>query len=247
MTPAGQDSDRVQALAAAAVAPYGMLVDGVEVVSAGTRRIVRITLDRDLATLPPDDHVSPVPPLDLDAVADASRAVDKAFERESTALFGDRPYLLEVGSAGAERRLTLPRHYRANVGRLAYLTLTDGSALLARIVAAGPDEVTVRPDPEAGDGPRGGSAGGPGGGRRGAGKGGRLTQPAAGVPLPDRVLPYGAVASARTRVEFAPTWQEPADPPPGDEPALDGLAETGAIDESVGAPDEFTGAADPRE
>lgn len=247
MTPAGQDADRVQSLAADAVAPHGMLVDGVEVVAAGARRIVRITLDRDLAQLPPGDDASPVPPLDLDAVADASRAVDEALEGEATALFGDRPYLLEVGSAGAERRLTLPRHYRANVGRLADLTLADGATLVVRIVAAGPDVVTVRPDPDAAAGPDGGGGAARGGGR-GGGKSRRGKQPAAaGPPQPDRVLAYGDIARARTRVEFGRAWDEPVDPLPGEHAASGGLGtfdDLLDIDESGGGPDEFEDAAD---
>lgn len=246
MTTAGQDTDRVQALAAGAVAPYGMLVDGVEVVAAGSRRIVRITLDRDLTQLTPDDHASPVPPLDLDGVADASRAVDEALEREATALFGDRPYLLEVGSAGAERRLTLPRHYRANVGRLADLTLADGSSLVARIVAAGPDGVTVRPDPDAtggpGDGKGGARSGAQGGAKGRRGKQAASAVPEHAVPPADRVLGYGEVSRARTRVEFGRAWDEPFDPPGGDDAASGGRQEFDdilEIDQSGGDPNEF--------
>ena len=142
----GVTADRVQTIAAAAVTPYQMLVDAVGIVAAGSRRIVRIALDRDLAYLSEHDHTSLVPPLDLDGVADASRAIDEALEGQATALFGDRPYLLEVGSAGAERQLTLPRHFRLNVGRLADVTLFDAGTLVARIVAAGPDQLTLRPD-----------------------------------------------------------------------------------------------------
>lgn len=222
----GAPTDRVQALAAAAVAPYGMLVDRVDIVPAGSRRIVRITLDPDLADLPADDHTSPVPPLDLDAVTDASRAVDEVLEREATVLFGDRPYLLEVGSSGAERRLTLARHYRANVGRLADVRLADGSALVARIVAAGPQTVTLRPEP--GADAAGGRGGDGRGDRRGAGRGHRAGKgaPRGPVPVPpDRTLGYADIDHARTQVEFGRAWDEPLDRPPDVEDAPAGLDE----------------------
>ncbi len=216
MTPAGSGpaasggvtADRVQMIAAAAVTPYQMLVDAVGIVAAGSRRIVRIALDRDLAYLSEHDHTSLVPPLDLDGVADASRAIDEALEGQATALFGDRPYLLEVGSAGAERQLTLPRHFRLNVGRLADVTLVDAGTLVARIVAAGPDQLTLRPEAEgrSGRGRKGGAA-------NRARSGAQSSQPA------DLVVGYPDLQQARIRVEFGRAWDEPLEPSVVDEDA----------------------------
>lgn len=205
---AGSSAEKVREIAAGAVAPYGLLVDDVAVVAAGARRIVRLSLDRDVSTLPAEDHTSVVPPVDLDEVADASRSVDQALEAHATALFGNAPYLLEIGSAGAERRLSLPRHFRVNVGRLVELHLVEGRQVVGRIVAATPEHVTVRPqaDPEA--------AGKPGkprksgkrskhGGSRGAARdahGGPAT--GTGVAGPEVVLGYGDIARARVRIEF---------------------------------------------
>ncbi len=63
---------------------------------------------------------------------------------------GGTPYTLEVSSPGVERPLTLPRHFRRNVGRLVDLRTTGGASLRCRITAATPDRVTV----QTGHGPR---------------------------------------------------------------------------------------------
>ena len=60
------------------------------------------------------------------------------------------PYTLEVSSPGVDRALTLPRHFRRNVGRLVDLRTTAGASLRCRITAATPDSVTV----QTGHGPR---------------------------------------------------------------------------------------------
>ena len=62
--------------------------------------------------------------IDLDAVADVSRAVsaalDAAEETGGDIVAGE--YQLEVSSPGVDRPLTLPRHWRRNVGRLVKVT-----------------------------------------------------------------------------------------------------------------------------
>ncbi|MBK8437040.1 MAG: hypothetical protein IPL37_11110 [Austwickia sp.] len=190
---------RVEVIAQAAVTSYGLVIDSVLVVPAGSRRIVRIAVDPDLSSLDPQDYSTPVPPVDLDSVAEASRAIDAALEEEATAIFGDRPYLLEIGSAGAERRLSLPRHYRANVGRLAEFTVTDAPALVGRIVAATPTQVTVRVEETT------------------AGPGARLKGPrASATPAQDRVLALAEIEHARVRVEFGRAWDEPFETPEDD-------------------------------
>ena len=59
-------------------------------------------------------------------------------------MLGEAPYVLEVTSPGVSRPLTLPRHFRRNVGRLVALTLTGGGQAEGRLVAADPDGVRVR-------------------------------------------------------------------------------------------------------
>ena len=45
------------------------------VTTAGTRRVLRVLVDRDVSRLDPSDSSSAVPPLSLDDVADATRVV----------------------------------------------------------------------------------------------------------------------------------------------------------------------------
>ncbi|WP_197674759.1 ribosome maturation factor RimP [Pedococcus dokdonensis] len=117
----------------------GLLVEDVAVTPAGKRRLVRIWIDRVL-----DDAAATTaatPPLTLDEVADATRAVSDALD-ESGAM-GEQPYTLEVGSPGIDRPLTEPRHFRRNVSRLVTLTPVDGPAVTGRITAADDSRVTL--------------------------------------------------------------------------------------------------------
>jgi ribosome maturation factor RimP len=124
----------------------GLMLEDVAVTPAGKRRLVRIWLDRDFAGLDPDDESSVVDPLSLDEVADATRIIGAGLDASDA--LGETPYVLEVGSAGVDRPLTLPRHFRRNVTRLVEIWLneagTDADALTGRLVAAGPSHVTVQ-------------------------------------------------------------------------------------------------------
>lgn len=117
----------------------GLLVEDVAVTPAGKRRLVRIWIDRVLEDA--GDTTSVTPPLTLDEVADATRAVSEALDE--TGAMGEQPYTLEVGSPGVDRPLTEPRHFRRNVSRLVTLTLVEGEPLTARITAAGDAGVTL--------------------------------------------------------------------------------------------------------
>ena len=83
---------------------------------AGKRRVVRVVVDKDGGST-------------LDDIAEVSRAVsdllDEAEDQEPELLGG--AYVLEVSSPGVDRRLTLPRHWRRNAGRLVEATLADGA------------------------------------------------------------------------------------------------------------------------
>jgi ribosome maturation factor RimP len=85
------------------VVAAGYDLEEVSTTRAGRRSVVRIVVDRDGG-------------VDLDAVADVSRAVSEALD--ATDSFGDQPYVLEVTSPGVDRPLTEPRHWRRNVGRM---------------------------------------------------------------------------------------------------------------------------------
>lgn len=85
----------------------------------GRRKLVKIVVDG-------DDGVT------LDAVADVSRAVDDAIE--ASGLLGSADWTLEVTSPGIDRPLTLPRHWRRNIGRIVLAHLTDGREATGRIM-----------------------------------------------------------------------------------------------------------------
>ena len=122
----------------------GLMIEDVAVTPVGKRRLVRIWLDRDLAGLDPDDESSVIEPLTLDEVADAARIISAGLDASDA--LGEGPYVLEVGSAGVDRPLTEPRHFRRNVTRLVEVKRmggSDGGALTGRLVAAGPTEATL--------------------------------------------------------------------------------------------------------
>jgi len=126
------------------VGELGLVVEELAVTPAGKRRLVRIWLDRDLSGLEPGDDSSVIVPLSLDEVADATRVISAALDASDA--LGESPYVLEVGSAGVDRPLTEPRHFRRNVTRLVEIRRLEdsgGGSLTGRLVAAGPTGVTL--------------------------------------------------------------------------------------------------------
>jgi ribosome maturation factor RimP len=121
----------VRAVVEPAVTSLGLDLEDLDVQAAGRRRRVCVVVDRDGG-------------IDLDGIAEVSRAVSEALD--SSDAMGDDPYTLEVTSPGVDRPLTLPRHWRRNVGRRVKLHAADGSILEGRIRAADDDAVTVAVD-----------------------------------------------------------------------------------------------------
>ncbi|MEH0840837.1 ribosome maturation factor RimP [Micromonospora sp. CPCC 205711] len=99
----------------------GYDLEDLSVSRAGRRHVVRVIVDADGG-------------INLDAVADVSRAVSAALDAAEEA-GGDLvagEYQLEVSSPGVDRPLTLPRHWRRNVGRLVKVTVRGGAGLPAQ-------------------------------------------------------------------------------------------------------------------
>ena len=119
-TPAGQ-RERLSAVLEPVVSAAGYDLETVSVAQAGRRSVVRVVVDA-------DEGIS------LDAVAEVSRLVSEALDADD-AVLGSAPYTLEVTSPGVERPLTLPRHWRRNVGRLVSVRHGD-TPLTGRITAA---------------------------------------------------------------------------------------------------------------
>jgi ribosome maturation factor RimP len=88
-----------------------MDLEGIRVTTAGRRRVLRVVVDA-------DGGVS------LDDIALASRELSSRLD--GAAEMGEAPYTLEVSSPGVDRPLTLPRHWRRNVGRLVVTSASDG-------------------------------------------------------------------------------------------------------------------------
>ena len=119
----------------------GLVIEDVTVTPVGKRRLLRAWLDRDLSGLDADDESSPINPLSLDEVAEATRAISAALDASEA--MGEAPYVLEVGSPGVDRPLTAPRHFRHNVTRLVEISRHAGDVLIGRLVGAGPTHVSV--------------------------------------------------------------------------------------------------------
>jgi ribosome maturation factor RimP len=85
------------------VTAAGYDLEDLVVKAAGRRSVVQVLVDRDGG-------------IDLDEVADVSRAVSDALDAADA--FGESAYTLEVSSPGVDRPLTEPRHWRRNIGRL---------------------------------------------------------------------------------------------------------------------------------
>ncbi|MEP6649304.1 MAG: ribosome maturation factor RimP [Lapillicoccus sp.] len=134
-------ADDIAAVLAGPLTPLLLVPVEATVTTAGTRRVLRVLVDRDVGVLDPSDASSAVAPLSLDEVADATRAVGDALDRLD--LMGERPYTLEVSSPGVGRPLSGYAALRRNVGRLVSLTVDDSAAVTGRVLSVTPDEVVV--------------------------------------------------------------------------------------------------------
>jgi ribosome maturation factor RimP len=115
---------RLRSVVEPVVASAGYELETLSLKRVGRRHHVRVIVDG-------DDGVN------LDTVADLSRSISEALD-EAEETGGDLvagEYELEVSSPGVDRPLTLPRHWRRNVGRLVKVTAADRS-VLGRISAA---------------------------------------------------------------------------------------------------------------
>ena len=102
------------------IAGLGFDLEELRVTRVGRRTLVKVVVDADGG-------------LELDDVADVSRAVDAHLDADDPF---SGPFVLEVSSPGVDRPLTEPRHWRRNVGRLVAGRPATARRLTARIVAA---------------------------------------------------------------------------------------------------------------
>ncbi len=105
------------------ISGLGFELEDVHVTRVGRRTLVKIIVDSERG-------------LELDDVADVSRAVDADLDADDPF---SGPFVLEVSSPGVDRPLTEPRHWRRNVTRLVEVELLDreqDQKVTARVVAA---------------------------------------------------------------------------------------------------------------
>lgn len=127
-----QPQEALLELLAQPLASRGLDLEGVEVSTAGRRRLVRVMVDMDGGVT-------------LDEIAEATRLVNAELDQRDDVV-GGGPYTLEVTSPGVDRPLTLPRHWSRNVDRLVVVTPHEGAAFTGRITAAGESSATVDVD-----------------------------------------------------------------------------------------------------
>jgi ribosome maturation factor RimP len=122
---------RVIAVIEPVVAAAGFDLEDVSLSRAGRRHVVRVLVDADGG-------------INLDGVAVVSRAISTALDaaEESGAEILAGEYQLEVSSPGVDRPLTLPRHWRRNVGRLVAVTAA-GKSVTGRLTAADGDGIVL--------------------------------------------------------------------------------------------------------
>ena len=120
--PAPASAQRIRETIEPVVTAAGLWLEDVELGREGGRAVVRVVLDA------PEDVEEQV---DLDGVADVSRAVSAALDDLDG--LPDR-YTLEVSSRGATAPLVARRHYARAIGRLVVLQLADGGSLTGRVV-----------------------------------------------------------------------------------------------------------------
>lgn len=101
---------------------FGLELDDLEMIPAGKRTLLRVTVD--------GDGPKGRGPL-LDDIAAATRAISDALD--ASPVTGDRPYTLEVTSRGVSKPLSKPAQWRRNAGRLVAASLTDGRQVSGRI------------------------------------------------------------------------------------------------------------------
>lgn len=176
MTDSTTGSPRAHALephAREIAAAHGLVVESISVRPQQGGLTAEVIVDL------PDDQIGSA---DLDTITDVSRELSARIDADDS-LLGPGPSVLDVGTPGAERRLTELRHWKRARTRLVLARLADGPELRVRVREAR-DDGTLRLVPE----------------RDVDDRGRRIALPKG---TPDVLeLPWTDVASARVLIEF---------------------------------------------
>lgn len=122
------DRRKLRALLEPVVERSGAELEDLTEQRAGSRRLVRVVVDR-------DGGVS------LDDIAEVTRSVSEALDAYDG--MGNAAYVLEVTSPGVDRPLTTPRHWQRATERLVKATLVAGGEVVGRVTAADDENVTL--------------------------------------------------------------------------------------------------------
>ncbi|GAB2501470.1 ribosome maturation factor [Promicromonospora xylanilytica] len=116
-----QQADAVREVVGPVVEAAGLHLEDVDVTRAGSKSVVRITVDL------PDDAVGS---LDSDALGDVARAISAALDVDDVVAGA---YTLETSTPGTSRPLTEVRHFKRARTRLVTLKMMDGSRVEGRL------------------------------------------------------------------------------------------------------------------
>jgi ribosome maturation factor RimP len=130
-------NDRLHGLLEPLAAKAGVDLEEVKVARIGGSRVLEVVVDADGG-------------VDLDTVAELSREFGEALD--ATDLMGEAEYRLEVGSPGAERLLTQPRHWRRAATRLVKAQLAAGGEVTGRVLESDDEGVLLEIPPVKGRG-----------------------------------------------------------------------------------------------
>lgn len=125
---------RLRAVVEPLVVQAGLDLEDLTVRRAGRRHLVRVTVDGDGGV--GHDELSNVSH-DISAALDAAEASGEELTPGA--------YTLEVSSPGVDRPLTLPRHWRRNIGRLVTVRVGDRT-ITARVAGADDSGVVLAAD-----------------------------------------------------------------------------------------------------
>lgn len=117
----------IAAVVEPAVVARGFDLESVRLRAAGRHSQLLVVVDADV--------------VDSDRLAEVSRDVSQALDDSD--VMGESPYTLEVSSRGVDAPLSLPRHWRRNIGRLVQVTLATGKEVDGRIEAASDDSAVI--------------------------------------------------------------------------------------------------------
>ncbi len=116
------------------VSRAGFVLEEVTVTPVGKRRLVSVVIDR--------ENSNP----SLDEVTVVSKEISVILDAYSQ--MGEMPFTLEVTTPGVDRPLTLPRHWKKNIGRLVKITPKQGDKFIGRISEFSENQVKLELEKE---------------------------------------------------------------------------------------------------